>query len=125
MRHSDLGPGAVELPGLIPLLSFPRQIPVGAHEAKLSSHPNITHFSSFSLSLSLFEYIYIYIQYISPLAAAQHLLHGVSWQGKVIITAHASCTPTPARACHHPYRANILRNSPIKKRKKEVSSLHV
>lgn len=32
MRHSVLGPNAVEKPELIPLLSFQRQIPVVSHE---------------------------------------------------------------------------------------------
>lgn len=83
MRHSVLGPNALEKQGLIPLLSFQWQIPLGAYETGLFSCPNTTHLSlSFSPSLSSFSLsvrplcLYISIR----VYAAQSLLHAVSWQ---------------------------------------------
>lgn len=103
MRHSVLGPNAPEKMGLIPLLSFQWQIPAGAYEKGLSSRPNITQLSPLSppLPLSLLS-VHMYsacidINTVSRFlhTSAQHLLHAVPWQEKVIITTH-KLPSTPA-----------------------------
>lgn len=114
MRHFVLGRNALEKPELMPLLSFQRQIPAGAHETGLSSHPNITHLSLLFLllllSLSLYIlHLFFFIQ-----------LHSICFMlclgRKKSLSQHTSHTPTPACTCQSLYLANILRNLREKKK---------
>lgn len=103
MRRSVLGPNAAEKPGLILLLSFQRQIPAGAHGARLSWHPNITHLL-YPLSCCIYTLSILFMQ-----------LHRICFMlrlgSKKSLSQHTSCTSSPARTCHTLYLANILSNS--------------
>lgn len=98
MRHFVLGRNALEKPELMPLLSFQRQIPAGAHETGLSSHPNITHLSLLFLLLLLSLSLYIYCISFSSYSC----------------TAFASCCVLAGRSHYHntqviprPLRAHV------------------